>query len=186
MILDSLRDVLFDGLKDLYNAENQLVKALPKMAKAASHDVLRDAFTEHLEQTRGHVKRLEDACRILSVTPKGKTCRAMKGLIEEGGKVGEQDGSAVAKDAALIVAAQKVEHYEIAAYGSMLTFANQLGEKQVADLLEETLDEEMTADKKLTEIAETGINQAAAIEDEEREESDKEEAAESLVSSQRR
>ena len=161
MKLDSLKDVLIDNLKDLYNAENQLVKALPKMAKAASSEQLSSAFAEHLEQTRGHVERLEDVCRKLGVAPKGKTCHAMKGLIEEGQEVIEEDGDEDAKDAALIVAAQKVEHYEIASYGCARTFANLLGEQEISNILQQTLDEEGAADKKLTEIAESGLNMEA-------------------------
>lgn len=170
MHLESLRDVVTDGLKDLYNAENQLIKALPKMAKGAGSEELRNALTEHLEQTKNHVTRLEEACRIMNITPKGKTCHAMKGLIEEGSEILEEDGSPAAKDAAMIAAAQKVEHYEISAYGSMRTFADVLGETRLAELLNETLQEESQADKLLTQIAETGLNEDAADEDEEEDE----------------
>ncbi|MFL5330738.1 MAG: ferritin-like domain-containing protein [Gemmataceae bacterium] len=167
MKLTSLRDVLVDGLKDLLNAENQLVKALPKMAKAASSEELREAFTEHLDQTRTHVQRLEQVFEKMGMTARGKTCEAMKGLIEEGQNIIEEDGDPSAKDAALICAAQKVEHYEIASYGCAHTFANNLGLDEVAELLNMTLEEEFNADKKLTEIAESGLNQEAAEEDEE-------------------
>jgi len=174
MHLESLRDVITDGLKDLYNAENQLVKALPKMAKGAGSEELRNALTEHLEQTKNHVSRIEEACRIMNITPKGKTCHAMKGLIEEGSEILDEDGSPSAKDAAMIAAAQKVEHYEISAYGSLRTFATVLGENQLAELLNETLQEESEADKKLTQIAETGLNEEAAGEDEEGEDDEDE------------
>ncbi len=164
MKFDSLQDVFVDSIRDLYNAENQLVKALPKMAKAAHSSELRTAFEEHLQQTEGHVERLERVAEELGVKPKGKTCQAMKGLIEEGQEIIEHDGEPSAKDAALIGAAQKVEHYEIAAYGTVRTFARLLGEENVAELLQQTLDEEGAADKKLTEIAESGLNQEAAEE----------------------
>jgi ferritin-like metal-binding protein YciE len=165
MKFNSLHEVLTDWIRDLYNAENQLVKALPKMAKAASSSQLRAAFTEHLEQTRLHVARLEQVCEDLGIKPKGKTCHAMKGLIEEGQEVMSSTGDPSAKDAALIGAAQKVEHYEMAAYGSARTFAQSLGELKAAELLQLTLDEEGDADKKLTAIAEAGLNREAAQED---------------------
>jgi ferritin-like metal-binding protein YciE len=167
MKLTSLRDVLNEAIRDLYNAETQLVKALPKMAKAASSDELRTAFTEHLEETKGHVERLEQVCELLEIKAKGKTCQAMKGLIEEGSEIIQEKGDLSAKDAALIGAAQKVEHYEIAGYGTVRTFARLLGENEVADLLEATLEEESAADQKLTEVAESGLNQEAAAGEEE-------------------
>jgi len=167
MKFNSLQDVLTDCVRDLYNAENQLVKALPKMAKAAESDELRTAFEEHLGQTEGHVERLERVAEELGIKAKGKTCHAMKGLIEEGQEIISHTGDAAAKDAALIAAAQKVEHYEIAGYGAARTFARALGEDKVADLLQQTLDEEGAADKKLTAIAESGLNQEAAEEGEE-------------------
>jgi len=162
MKLNSLREVLADGVKDLYSAENLLVKALPKMAKGCNSEALRDALTHHLEETKGHVERLERVAEALDITPKGKTCKAMKGLIEEGQEILEKDGDPSAVDAAIICAAQKVEHYEIASYGSMRTFATLLGENEIADLFQQTLDEEGTADKKLTDVAESGLNQEAA------------------------
>jgi len=158
MALDSLHDLYVNELKDLYNAETQLVKALPKMAKAASNPDLKAAIEEHLEVTRGQVERLERVFEGLGVSPKGKKCKAMEGLIEEGKEVMEEDGEDAVIDAALIAAAQRVEHYEIAGYGCARTFAKLLGYDKAAQLLQETLDEEGEADKKLTELAETGIN----------------------------
>lgn len=158
MSLDSLRDLYVDELKDLYSAENQLLKALPKMAKAASVPELKAAFEEHLEITRGQVSRLETIFEELEVSPKGKKCKAMEGLIEEGKEIIEEKGAPAVVDAALIAAAQRVEHYEMAGYGCVRTFANLLGYEQAAALLQETLDEEGEADKKLTELAETVIN----------------------------
>jgi ferritin-like metal-binding protein YciE len=165
MKFNSLHEVLTDYIRDLFNAESQLVKALPKMAKAASTPELRGAFEEHLGQTRGHVRRLEQVCEDLGIKPKGKTCHAMKGLIEEGQEVISSTGDPAAKDAALIGAAQKVEHYEIAGYGTARTFARALGEEAAADLLQKTLDEEKATDEKLTALAESGLNQEAAEED---------------------
>jgi ferritin-like metal-binding protein YciE len=158
--IKSLRDLLVDELRDLHHAENQLVKALPKMAKAASHDELKEGFQEHLEQTRGHVDRLDRCFKILGEKAKGKTCHAMQGLVEEGKEAIEEDAPDAIKDAKLIGAAQRVEHYEIAAYGTARSFAQTLGETKVADLLQETLDEEGETDKKLTALAET-INEEA-------------------------
>ena len=158
MPLDSLHNLYVDELKDLYNAENQLLKALPKMAKAATAPELKDAFTEHLEVTRKQVERLEQIFTELGVSPKGKKCKAMEGLIEEGKEIMEEDGDPSVIDAALIAAAQRVEHYEMAGYGCVRTFANLLGYEDAEALLQETLDEEGEADKKLTELAETVIN----------------------------
>jgi ferritin-like metal-binding protein YciE len=145
-------------LKDLYNAENQLLKALPKMAKAASAPDLRKAFEDHLKETQGQVRRLERVFKKLDASPKGKKCKAMEGLIHEGKEIMSEDMDPAVLDAALITAAQKVEHYEIAAYGCVRTFARLLGYEDAADLLQETLDEEGAADKKLTKLAETVIN----------------------------
>ncbi len=172
MSLDSLHNLYVDELKDLYNAENQLLKALPRMAKAATAPELKEAFTEHLEVTRKQVERLEQIFSSLGVSPKGKKCKAMEGLIEEGKEIMEEDGDPAVIDAALIAAAQRVEHYEMAGYGCVRTFANLLGEEDAVALLQETLDEEGEADKKLTELAETIINVKAedASEDEEEEE----------------
>lgn len=161
MSMDSLKDLYIDELKDLYNAENQLVKALPKMAKKASAPELQRAFQEHLGVTKTHVARLEKIFQGLGEKPTGKTCKAMKGLVEEGKEVIEEDGDPSVLDAALIGAAQRVEHYEMAGYGVVRTFARHLGEDKAADLLQTTLDEEGEADKKLTGIAEGSINTRA-------------------------
>lgn len=166
MPLDSLHDLYVDELKDLYNAENQLLKALPKMAKAATAPELKAAFTEHLDVTRKQVGRLDQIFEALEVSPKGKKCKAMEGLIEEGKEVMDEEGEDAVIDAALIAAAQRVEHYEMAGYGCVRTFANLLGYEDAVALLQETLDEEGEADKKLTELAETVINVEAADEEE--------------------
>ena len=149
-----LKELYIDELKDLYNAENQLIKALPKMAKAASSDELRQGFEEHLEQTKGHVQRLEKIFQTLGDSPKGKTCKGMEGLIKEGSEVMEEDFEDSLMDAALIGAAQRVEHYEIAAYGTVSAFAEELGETDQASLLNKTLEEEKETDEKLTTLAE--------------------------------
>jgi len=162
MKLESLQDLLVDQLKDLYSAENQIIKALPKMAKAASSSELREGFQEHLEQTKNHAKRLEQICEQLDVTPKGKKCKAAEGLIEDGKELIEEDAEAAVMDAGLICAAQKVEHYEMATYGCARTWAEQLGLHDVAQLLQETLDEEKETNEKLTQIAESMVNQEAA------------------------
>jgi ferritin-like metal-binding protein YciE len=158
MAMDSLKDLYVDELKDLYNAENQLLKALPKMAKKASAPELKRAFQEHLTQTEGHVNRLEKIFKGLGEKPTGKTCKAMKGLIEEGKEIIEEDGDGSVLDAALIGAAQRVEHYEIAGYGVVRTFASLLGEEDAMESLQRTLNEEGETDKKLTQIAESVIN----------------------------
>ena len=153
MKLESLHDLFVDELKDLYNAEVQLTKALPKMAKAAASEELRTAFEDHLEETEQQVDRLETIFKQLEENPKGKRCKAMNGLIEEGKEMIEADGEDSVKDAALIAAAQKVEHYEIASYGTVRTYAQLLGFEEAANLLQQTLDEEAAADGKLTELA---------------------------------
>lgn len=158
MAMKSLHDLLVEELKDLYSAENQLVKALPKMAKAATAPELREAFESHLEETNGQVERLEQIFKGLEESPKGKKCAAMEGLIEEGSEIISENEKSSVLDAGLICAAQKVEHYEIASYGCVRTFAQLLGLEDVAELLQETLDEEGAADKKLTELAESIIN----------------------------
>jgi ferritin-like metal-binding protein YciE len=155
-----LKELYIDELKDLYSAENQLVKALPKMAKAASSDELRQGFEKHLEQTRGHVQRLEKIFQALGESPKGKTCKGMQGLIEEGSEATEEDYEGSVMDAALIGAAQRVEHYEIAGYGTVRSMAETLGEDDHVSLLEETLEEEKETDEKLTELAEQINTQA--------------------------
>src|SRR4029434_6875077 len=166
MKLDTLQKLYTDELRDLYNAENQLVKALPKMAKAASSEELKDAFEKHLEQTKGHVERLEQVFEELGEKPKGKTCRAMKGLIEEGSEILKEDGEDSVIDAGIIVAAQKVEHYEIAGYGSVRTFAQLLGHDKSAQLLQQTLDEESEANELLNKLAEDIVNPEALMEPE--------------------
>jgi ferritin-like metal-binding protein YciE len=166
MKLDTLQKLYTDELRDLYNAENQLLKALPKMAKAASSEDLKDAFEKHLEPTKGHVKRLEQVFEALGEKPKGKTCRAMKGLIEEGSEILNEDGEESILDAGIIVAAQKVEHYEIASYGSVRTFAHLLGQNKAAELLQTTLDEESETNELLNRLAEGIVNPEAMMESE--------------------
>jgi len=166
---EGLKELYVDELKDLYNAENQLVKALPKMAKAATSPDLRAGFEEHLEQTKGHVSRLETIFEKLGESPKGKKCKGMEGLIEEGSEaIEEHEGDVL--DAALIGAAQRVEHYEIAGYGTVIAFAEELGESEHVSLLNETLNEEKETDEKLTELAgeiNAKANQAAEGDEEE-------------------
>jgi ferritin-like metal-binding protein YciE len=157
----TLKDALVEELQDLLDAENQLVKALPKMAKAAQNEKLQAGFTDHLEETRGHVQRLEEALRLLSEPVKSTTCPAMKGLVKEGAEIISDHEATPVRDALLIGAAQRVEHYEIAAYGTARAMAQALGETEVAGLLQETLDEEGAADKKLTAVAEE-VNPLAA------------------------
>jgi ferritin-like metal-binding protein YciE len=153
--MTSLNDLLVEELKDLYSAENQLTKALPAMAKAASDENLKAAFEEHLEQTEGHIERLEKIFEILDETPTGKKCKAMEGLIAEAKELIGEKASDSVKDAGLIGAAQKVEHYEIAGYGTVRTFAKLLEQDDIAELLQTTLDEESETDEKLTELAES-------------------------------
>jgi ferritin-like metal-binding protein YciE len=167
--INSLRELYIDHLRDLYDAENQLIKALPRMAKEASSDELRQAVEEHLEQTRGQAERLEQIFEQLGEKPKGKKCKGMQGVIEEGKETLEEDMEEDTKDAAIIAAAQRVEHYEIAGYGTARTYANLLGENEAAELLEETLNEEKETDQKLTQLAEE-INVEAAEGSEEGEE----------------
>ena len=158
---NQLKELYIEELRDIYNAETQLIKALPKMAKAATSEDLRAGFEEHLEQTRGHAQRLEQILNALGEKPSGKKCKGMEGLIEEGKEMIEEDLEDDAKDAGLISAAQRVEHYEIAAYGCVRTYAKLLGEEEAASLLQETLEEEKETDQKLTELAEN-INVEAA------------------------
>jgi ferritin-like metal-binding protein YciE len=171
MKIESLDQLLEEELRDIYDAEKQLVKALPKMAKAAASEELREALDEHLQVTKGQVERLEQIFEKLGTKAKGKSCAGMKGLIEEGEEVMGQDASNELKDAAIIGAAQRVEHYEIAAYGTARTFAERLGNEEVAELLQETLTEEEEADERLTEISEglldaVGQSEEAEEEDE--------------------
>ncbi len=153
--MHTLKELLIDELRDLYDAEQRLVTALPKMAKAAGHEELREGFAGHLDQTKGHVNRLERAFELLSARPSRKTCPAMKGLIEEGGEAIASKAPGPVRDARLIGAAQRVEHYEIAAYGTARAFAEVLEEDEVAGLLQATLEEERATDEKLTAVAET-------------------------------
>ena len=154
MKAETLRDLYIEQLKDLYDAENQLIKALPKMAKAAASAELRNAFEEHLGQTRGHAQRIETIFEGMGQKAKGQKCKAMEGLVKEGSEVIEEDMEEGVKDAALIAAAQRVEHYEMAGYGCVRTYANLLGETDAANLLEQTLQEEKEADELLGGIAE--------------------------------
>jgi ferritin-like metal-binding protein YciE len=167
MNLNSMNDLLFDELRDLYSAENQLLVALPLMANAANSSTLKKAFQQHLEETRGHVQRLTEIFTELGQSLSGESCKALEGLIAEGNQVIQTAGDPDVKDAALIGAAQRVEHYEMAGYGLVRTFAKELGYEMTAKVLQQTLDEEGAADKKLTSIAEggfirKGINQRAA------------------------
>jgi ferritin-like metal-binding protein YciE len=156
--LKSLDDLLVHELQDIYDAEGQIVKALPRMIKAASHPELQAAFEEHLEQTEGQIERLDQAFQLLGIPAKGQRCAGMAGLIEEGKKMIEEDANPAVMDAALIAAAQKIEHYEIASYGCVCTYAEMLGYDQVHDLLGQNLEEEETTDERLTILAESVIN----------------------------
>ena len=158
MQIQTLRDLYVEQLHDLYSAETQLVEALPKMAKAASHTQLQQAFQNHLAQTKTHVQRLEQIFEKLGTNPKDQKCQGMEGLIKEGSEMIKMKGDPAAIDAGLIAAAQRVEHYEIAGYGCVRTYAQQLGDQTSVQLLQQTLDEEGMADKKLTQLAETTIN----------------------------
>jgi ferritin-like metal-binding protein YciE len=175
MKLETLKDLYIEELRDIYDAEQQILKALPKMAKTASSDGLREAFEEHEEVTRGHVQRLEEIFERLGEKAKGKKCKAMEGLVEEGKELMSEDAEEEVMDAGLIAAAQRVEHYEIAVYGTLRTYAEQLNMDQDADLLQETLDEEKEADEKLSELASECVNLEAEGDeggDEEQEQND--------------
>src|SRR5436190_19659207 len=156
--MNNLDDLFLHGLKDVYNAEKQLVKALPKMAKAASSEKLRAGFEEHLAQTEGQVERLETIFKSLGVPARGVKCAAMEGLVEEGSEMIHEDAEPAVKDAGLIAAAQKVEHYEIATYGTLVAFAELLGHADAVELLQQTLQEEKETDENLTQLAESEIN----------------------------
>jgi ferritin-like metal-binding protein YciE len=160
--MGTLHDAFLDELRDTYDAEKQLTKALPKMVKASTSAALRDAFEAHLEETRQQVERLEQVFASLDEKARGKHCDGMAGIIEEGQSILEEDFDETTIDACLIAAAQRVEHYEMAAYGTLVAWARVMGHSEAADLLQETLDEEQAADAKLSSIAEGGINQAAA------------------------
>lgn len=155
---NSLDDLFLDQLQDIYDAEKRLTTALPKMAQAAEDPQLKQAFEHHLQETEKQVGRLEAVFQSINQTPKTKTCEAMKGLITEGDEVINAKGDSSVRDAALIAAAQRVEHYEMAAYGTARNFAQRLGHSDAVELLQETLDEEKSADEKLTEIAEQSVN----------------------------
>lgn len=161
MKIDSLKTLLEEELKDIYSAEKQLLKALPKMVKKASSEELKAALQEHLEVTEGQIERLEQVFDALGKPAKAKTCKAMQGLIEEATEIMEEDADDAVMDAGIIAAAQKVEHYEIASYGTVRTWARLVGEEEAAELLQETLDEEGEADKLLTELAEGFVNPEA-------------------------
>ena len=163
MELDTLKDLYIDEIKDLYSAEKMLVKALPKMAKAANDTQLQQAFRTHLKETGQHAARLEQICKDLGVSPRGKKCVGMEALIEEGSELIKEDPDPDVLDAGLISKAQHVEHYEIAGYGTLRTYARQLGFENHAELLQQTLDEEGRTDHLLTELAESGINVEAEV-----------------------
>jgi ferritin-like metal-binding protein YciE len=179
MSKDTLKELYIDELKDLYSAENQLIKALPKMAKGATSDELREGFEDHLEQTKGHAERLEQIFEMLGEKPGGKKCVGMEGIVKEGAEVLGEDYEDSVMDAAIISAAQRVEHYEIAGYGAVIAYAELLGKSEQASLLQETLEEEKETDEKLTELskeinaaANGGDNADADAEAEENEEAD--------------
>lgn len=161
-MLDTLKSVLEEQIKDLYSAENQLLKALPRMAKAAESSALRDAFNAHLKQTEVHAERISNIAALLEMKPGGKKCKAMEGLIKEGEEALKEDGEPTMIDIALVAAAQRVEHYEISAYGTARALAEHLGESTVVQLLQRTLDEEAAADKILTGICTSKLLPAAA------------------------
>jgi ferritin-like metal-binding protein YciE len=160
MKVESIEDLFLDELKDLYSAEKQITKALPKLVKAASTQELSAAFDSHLQETKGHVERLEEIFQTLGKKGTGKTCDGMKGVLEEGSEIIQEIEKGPIRDAGLIAAAQRVEHYEIAGYGSVRSFAQLLGKQDIVELLEETLQEEKAADEKLTKISES-VNQEA-------------------------
>ena len=163
MELESLRDLYVDELKDVYHAEKQILKALPRMAKAASHEELRTAFEDHITQTEEQVRRLETIFDDLGKPARGKKCLGMEGLIAEGKEMMDEDAEPEVLDAALISAAQRVEHYEIAVYGTLRTYARQLGYENQAQLLQQTLDEEAATDERLSMLAESRVNIDAAM-----------------------
>src|SRR4026207_2146471 len=158
----TLHDAFIDELRDTYDAEKQLTKALPKLAKASSNPKLRQAFESHLEETQGQIERLEQVFESLDEKVRGKYCEGIAGIIEEGKSIMEEDFDEAAMDACLIAAGQRAEHYEMAAYGTLVAWARAMGHSEAADLLQETLDEEKAAEEKLSALAEEGINQNAA------------------------
>ena len=162
MALETLRDLFLNELRDMYHAEKQLVRALPRMAKAADSDELRQAIEKHLGETQTQVQRLESVFQSLDEPARGKRCQGMEGIVEEGKEILEEEGKEPVIDAAIIAAAQKVEHYEIASYGCLITYADLLGEREASRLLKQNLSEEEATDKALSQLAERSINQAAA------------------------
>ena len=158
----TLHDAFLEEIKDAYDAEKQLTKALPKLAKASTSPELRQAFQDHLEETKGHVEKLEQVFQGLDEKAKGQHCDGIAGIIDEGKKVMDEDYEGATMDACLIASGQRAEHYEIAAYGTLVTWAREMEHESAADLLQQTLDEEKAADEKLTEIAESGVNEQAA------------------------
>ena len=184
---NNLREALVDEIRDLYNAEKQLTKALPKMAKGATSEELREAFESHLEETEGQITRLERVFELLDEKPRGKHCAGMAGIVEEGSEKLQEDAEDSVMDAMLIASAQKVEHYEIGSYGTAIAWAEALGLTEVAEVLNETLAEEKAADEKLSALAESGINEAATAgesEDDMEEDEDDEERSASSGTSQ--
>ena len=161
LCMKNLEELFEHQLKDLYSAESQLIKALPKMQKAAHDDKLKKAFEGHLEETREHKKRLEEICKELGIKPTGETCKAMQGLIKESEEFLKEDASEEVRDAGIIADAQRVEHYEISGYGTLVRYAKQLGHKAIANKLQKTLDEEYDADNKLDKLAEGQLNAKA-------------------------
>ncbi len=172
---NNLREALVDEIRDLYNAEKQLIKALPKMAKASSNEELRTAFETHLEETQGQIGRLERVFELLDEKPRGKHCAGMAGIIEEGNEKLEEDMEDAVMDACIIKSAQSAEHYEIGSYGTAIAWAEALELTEVAELLEETLAEEKEADAKLSALAESGINEAATAGESEEDSGDEDE-----------
>jgi len=170
MKISTLHDLYIEELRDIYDAENQLVKALPQVSKAANNEELKNSIEEHLEQTKEHVNRLEKIFQNVGESPKGKKCAAMQGLLQEAKELLEEDIEPEVLDAGIIAAAQRVEHYEIAVYGTLVTYAKLLGNEEDADQLEQTLDEEKETDETLTDLAESSINVEASEEEEEGEE----------------
>jgi ferritin-like metal-binding protein YciE len=183
--MNTLAELFEDQLKDLYSAEQQLIKALPKMAKAASSPELKEAMNNHLAETEEHARRLQQIAESIGIKPTGKTCAGMKGLIAEGSEAMQEDGDDIVIDGALIAAAQRVEHYEVSGYGTAKALAKQIGlDDEIVQLLEQTMDEESATDEKLTEIAEQAVYPNAATD--EGEEDDTEMAASGSSSSSRR
>jgi ferritin-like metal-binding protein YciE len=180
---NNLREALVEEIRDIYNAEKQLIKALPKLARGATSDELREAFESHLEETEGQVTRLERVFELLDEKPRGKHCAGMAGIIEEGSDTLQQDMEDAVMDACLIAAAQRAEHYEITAYGTCIAWAEALELSEIAEILNETLAEEKAADEKLSAIAESGINEAATAGESEDAETDEDEEDEATSAS---